>query len=146
MKTAMQQILKEKLQAYIINNSPELMIELQASMSVSQYLEDKISNAMPMVLDLLSKSSPGYIIEELALNHMTADLRPSRFNYLQGVLEEEFREDYDRFYEAGVLTYETINMIEACKEVFVGYSFSAENMDSRLLRYAIIAAVHDYLN
>jgi hypothetical protein len=142
----MQQLLKEKFQAYIINNSPELMVELQASLTVNQYLEDKISNAMPMVLDLLAKNTPGYIIEELALNHMTAELRPSRFNYLQEVLEEEFRESYDRFYHAGVLTYETINMIEACKDIFTAYSFNAENIDNRLLRYAIIAAVHDYLN
>ncbi len=142
----MQTILKEKLQAYIIGNNPELMLSLQAEQSLTQYLEDRISTAMPLVMDLLEQGKPGYIIEELALNEMTISLRPSKFNYLKEVLETEFSSSYNSFKTAGVLTYECVNLIEACAEIFETFSFSEDNEDDRLLRYAVIARIHEYLH
>ncbi|WP_316834990.1 hypothetical protein [Pedobacter nutrimenti] len=142
----MQTILKEKLLAYIIQNNPELMLRLQADLSVSEYLEDRISAVMPFVMNLLEQGKPGYSIEELALFQMTAPLRPSRFNYIKEVLETEFSQSYQQFKTAGVLTYESINLIEACNEVFENFSFNEDNEDNRFLRYAVIAAIQEYLN
>ncbi|PSK90789.1 hypothetical protein [Taibaiella chishuiensis] len=142
----MQQLLKERLQAYITLNNPELMAELHSDFSVTNYLEDKVSKVMPIILNLLEQGKPGYIIEELSLNEMTAELKPSRFNYLQTVLETEFSEYYQQWVDLGVLTYETINLVISCKETFEAFSFSVENEDNRFMRYAIIAAIHDYLN
>jgi hypothetical protein len=142
----MQHLLKEKLRSYIQQNNPELLIGLQESFSVNTYLDDQISKVMPTVVRLLGEEKPGYIIEELAMNELTEPLRPSRFNYLQDVLEEEFNKEYHAFKQAGVLTYETINLIEACKDTFENFPFTEDTEDVRFLRYAIIAKVHDYLN
>jgi hypothetical protein len=142
----MQTLLKEKLKSYIQQNNPELLIRLQESYSLTTYLEDKVSRVMPTVLRLLEKGKPGYIIEELALNELTEELRPSRFNYLQLVLEEDFPNDFIAFKKAGVLTYETINIIEACKELLDNFPFTEDSEDDRFLRYAVIASIHEYLN
>lgn len=142
----MQTVLTEKLRAYIIINNPDLAIHLQADYSVTKYLEDKVAAVMPMVLAMLGQDRPAYVIEELCLNEMTADLRPSRFNYLKEIVETEFPDDYQRLQKTGVLTYEIINLIEVCKEMFENFSFSEETEDSRFLRYAIIVLVHDYFN
>jgi hypothetical protein len=132
----MHNLLKEKLKAYIQQNNPELLIRLQESFSVTTYLEDKVSKVMPTVLRLLEEEKPGYVIEELAMAELTEELRPSRFNYLQEILEEDFPKEYEAFKKAGVLTYETIN----------NFPFTEDNEDDRFLRYAVIAKISDYLN
>lgn len=142
----MQTLLKEKLKSYIQQNNPELLIRLQESYSVTTYLDDKVSRVMPTVLRLLEEAKPGYIIEELAMNELTEELRPSRFNYLQQILEEDFPSDYAAFKNSGVLTYETINLTEACKELLDNFPFTEGSVDDRFLRYAVIASIHEYLN
>lgn len=141
----MQSVLMEKLRAYITEHNPDLLLQLQGNFSVTQYLEDKVVSVMPMVKELLSEGKANYIIEELCMNELTADLRPSKFDYLKTVLEEDFPDDYNRMAEAGVLTYEVVNLIEACKSVFETHGFTEENKDNRFLRYAVIAEIHDYL-
>jgi len=138
--------LKEKLKAYIQQNNPELLIRLQEDYSLNTYLEDRVSKVMPMVLKLLEDSKPGYAIEELAMNELTEALRPSRFLYLQKILEEDFPREYLAFKTAGVLTYESINLTEAARELLDNYPFNEETEDDRMLRYAVIATISDYLN
>ncbi len=137
--------LKEKLWAYIVHNNPDLMLSLQEDYSVTRYLDEKLNGILPMVDSLLAEGKPQYVIEELALNELIADLKPSKFLYIRSVLEEEFPDDFKRLSEDGVLTYEVVNLIAACKETFDTFNFSTETEDDRHLRYAIIAQVHDYL-
>ena len=142
----MESILLEKLRAYIVINNPDLVEQLQAKYSVTQFLEDKVTTVMPMVVRLTAEGKPAHVIEELSLNEMTKELRPSKFNFIQNVLETEFEADYKRLFAMGVLTCETVNILISCKDIFESYAFSEANKDNRFLRYAIIAAIHDYLN
>jgi|SRR5690348_14713827 len=141
----MQSMLMEKLWAYIVHNNPDLMLSLQESYSVSRYLEEKVNAVMPMVAQLLDEGRPQYIIEELCFNDMTEELKPSRYQYVRSIIEEEFNADYERMKESGTLTYEVLNLIEACKGIFSDFNFNSENEANRHLRYAIIGQVHDYL-
>lgn len=142
----MQSMLTEKLWTYIVHNHPDLMISLQESQSVTSYLEAKVTAILPMAEQLLSEGRPQYIIEELCLKEMTAELKPSRYQYIRSVLEEEFPQAYERLKENGTLTYEVINLIEACKDIFSDFDFNEDNETNRHLRYAIIGQVHDYLH
>lgn len=141
----MQSMLTERLWAYIVHNNPDLMLRLQEDHSVTRYLEEKVNAVMPMVAELLGEGKPQYIIEELCLNAMTEELKPSRYQYIRTVIEEEFNTDYERMKESGTLTYEVVNLIEVCKDIFSDFDFNTENQANRHLRYAIIGQVHDYL-
>lgn len=141
----MQNVLMQKLWTYIVHNNPELMLSLQESGSVTRYLEEKVNTVMPMVTQLLDEGRPQYIIEELCLDATAEELKPSRYQYIRSVIEEEFNADYERIKENGTLTYEVINLIETCKSIFSGFEFNSENEANRHLRYAIIGQVHDYL-
>lgn len=141
----MQSMLKEKLWAYIVHNNPELMVGLQEDFSVTKYLEEKVNSIMPMAEQLLSENRPLYSIEEICLDTMTEELRPSRYLYIRSVIEEEFNLDYERLKENRVLTYEVINLIEACKGIFNDFDFSRKKEEDRHLKYAIIGQVHEYL-
>lgn len=142
----MQSVLMEKLWAYIVRDHPDLMIRLQEQQSVSSYLETKVMGVMPMADKLLSEGKPVYIIEDVCMDAMTADLKPSRYQYIRSVLEEEFPQEYERLKESGTLTYEVMNLIESCKDIFHDFDFNSENEANRHLRYAIIGQVHDYLH
>lgn len=141
----MQNMLKEKLWAYIVTHNPELMFSLQEDYSVTRYLEEKVKAVMPTAERLLSENRPLYVIEELCVNEMTEELRPSKFLYIREVFEEEFPADFERLREAGVLTYEIVNMLRACEEIFEAFGFSEKNEEQRHLRHAIISQVHDCL-
>jgi len=141
----MQTVLMQKLWTYIVHNNPELMLSLQESCSVTRYLEEKVNAVMPMAAQLLDEARPQYIIEELCFNDMTEELKPSRYQYVRSIIEEEFNADYERMKENGTLTYEVVNLIEACKGIFNNFKFNSENEANRHLRYAIIGQVHDYL-
>jgi len=141
----MHTILIEKFRSYLVHNSPDIMIRLQHEFLLTQYLEDKVLNVMPLVEQLIAENKPQYIIEELCLEELTRNIRPSRFMYIRGLLEEEFLQTYERFREMGVLTYETINLIDACNPVFEHLGFTEDNEDDRQLRYAITGAIAEYL-
>ena len=141
----MQNVLMQKLWTYIVHNNPELMLSLQESCSVTRYLEEKVNTVVPMVTQLLDEGRPQYIIEELCLDAMAEELKPSRYQYICSVIKEEFDADYERMKENGTLTYEVVNLIETCKSIFSGFEFNSENEANRHLRYAIIGQVHDYL-
>ena len=129
----------------MINNNPELWLDLKADFSLTQYLEQKVYAIQPFLAALLAENKPVYIIEELCLNELTKDLRPSKFNYIRNLLEEEFEEDYLWMTENGILTYEVVNMINTCKPVFETAGFSEEKERDRELHYTITGAIKDYL-
>lgn len=145
MQQLMRTILLEKLHGYIIDNNPEIMLNLQADFSVKNYLEQKILSIQPFLTELLSTGKPSYIIEELCLNALTADLRPSRFNYLGAVLEEEFEKEFLERRENGTLTYELVTLIGECEPIFESIGFTEVSEHDRHLRYLIIGAIAEYL-
>lgn len=121
------------------------MLQLQEGFSVTRYLAEKVASVVPMLHSLVAEGKPQYLIEELCLEQLTADLKPSRFNYLKTVMEEEFPREFARMKEAGVLTSRLIEFIYLCKPVFESFDFSEENQLDMKLRHAVIAELHHFL-
>lgn len=142
----MQEILKKKLRAYLVENNPDVLLKLNGDLKISDYINDKVKAVMPKVKVFLNEGQAVSAVEKYCMDLLTADLRPSRFNYLKEVVEVEFPDRYEKFKEAGVLTFEIVNMVEACQLIFDDWNFSEANMNDRLLKHAIIAQVHDYLH
>ncbi len=142
----MEDLLKEKLWFYIIHNNPDLMFTLQEDYSVLDYLNEKISSVKSILEDMLSDGTPQYIIEEICLNVLTEDLKPSRFLYIRSLLSDEFEKTYAAFQESGILTYEVINLMESCRPIFETIGFTKENEEDPNLRNALIGQIADYLN
>ena len=141
----METLLIEKLRSYIIENNLDLLLQLQENFGLTKYLEDKVAGIAPQLEIWISEGKPQYVIEELSLQELTRELRPSKFNYIKEVLETEFLQTYKRFNEMGVLTYEIINIIQSCKSVFDELGFTEDTEDQKTLRYAITGAIQEYL-
>jgi hypothetical protein len=116
---------------------------LEEECKVKEYLSNKISTIKPL-LEQLEKGKPAYIIEETCMDILTKELRPSKFNYISNILEEEFEDTYQLLLESGTLKFEIINLINHCQSVFQAIEFTEED-DNPLLNYAVTGAISEYL-
>jgi hypothetical protein len=141
----MQTVLIEKLHSYIVHNNPDLLLTLQSETSLTDYLRAKVDGIQPMIDELMKSNTPGYIIEEQCMDTLTKDLRPSKYNYIKEIFEAEFESTYQKFRDSDVLTYEIVNMINACEPVFSELHFSEETVEDIRIRYAVIGTIKEYL-
>jgi hypothetical protein len=94
---------------------------------------------------LQKENAPAHLTEEVCMEALAKDLRPSKYNYIMNILEEDFETVYHQLQESGTLLYEVVNMIAYSKPAFEGFGFSEENEDNRQLKYAVTGAVSEYL-
>lgn len=141
----MQEMLIRKLHDYIRDNNPDLLLTLEEENRVTDYLHENVASIGSLMNELLGEHKPLSVIEECCMEEMTRELRPSRYNYLKAILEDEFPSEFEGYVHAGILHTEIINLVTACDPVFHEMVFSEENSDDQYLRYAIIGAVYEYL-
>jgi hypothetical protein len=142
----MKEHLTQKLHAYLVQNHLDLLISLQEDHRLTPYLTSKVASIKDLYEGLQAENRPPYVIEALCLEELTRDLRPSRFNYMKELLEEEFEAEYLRMKDSGILTYEVINLIGACEPIFEVFTFSEDNEDDRQLRYAVMGMISEYIS
>ncbi|EHQ27020.1 hypothetical protein [Mucilaginibacter paludis] len=141
----MENILTEKLRAYVLENNLDLVVRLQEGYSFMNYLKDKVAAVEPFMQHLILEQKPEHIVVQLCLDEMTRELRPSKFLYIRTVLEEEFPVECAGFGASGVLTYEVTHLIDRCQAIFETFGFSEASADNHLLRHAVIAEMHDHI-
>jgi len=137
----MQELLKIKLKDFLQLNRPDLLISLQQDGKTGIYLDDKIDSLEGLPERLLNEGRPPYIITELCMAALTADLCESRFQYLAELLDTDFLPMADSLRINGLLTYELINLMEECGPVFEEMGFNEED---RMLRYAVTGTIQEY--
>src|SRR5690349_9859173 len=133
----MKETLSIMLFEYLKENSPEVFFSLQQEGSLVSYLSQKMELIDGLLEELLIQQRPGYMIEELCMNELTADLKPSRYSYIRELLEEEFISEYHRLLRSGILHFEIINIISVCDPLFEAFGFSEENEEDKHLRYTV---------
>jgi hypothetical protein len=141
----MKEILQNRLFEYIRDNNPDILFELEAEQNVTVWLSERVNDIESLITQLQNQNIPEYEIESVCLNELTKILRPSKYNYILSLLEEEFENDYNQLLQSGLLQHEAINMINQCSSVFADLNFSEENEDNQFIRYAIIREVSEYL-
>ncbi len=141
----MKEQLIKKLHGYLVQNHLDLLIALQEEHRLTHYLEHKVGSVKELYEGLEAEKRPVYVIEALCMEELTRDLRPSRFEYVRELLEDEFEADALRMAGNGILTYEVINLIGACEPIFQVFGFGEENEDSKELKYAFMGMIAEYL-
>jgi len=141
----MKEQLTQKLYSYLLQNQLDLLIALQEDHRLDHYLRTKVDSVSELLEQLQAEKRPAYVTEALCLEELTRDLRPSRFNYMTELLEQEFEAEYQKMRNSGILTYEVINLIGACEPIFEVFAFGEENEDSRELKYAVMGMISEYL-
>lgn len=142
----MRDILIQKLHGHLLRSHPDLLVALQEQAGVAAYLEERVANLENMPETLLLEGRPAFIVEEVCMEALKKDLPASRFNYLSSILQEEFEPEYYAWLKSGILTYELINILQEAVPVFEQVGFSEQIENDRLLRYAIIGTIRQYLD
>ena len=134
----------DKLQAlllgYIKENNPELLLQLEQDDALHAWVLDKIREVEMVLLD----AKPNLPNETDCMEMLTADLKPSKFKYVRDLFETEFTHEYDRMLEAGTLTYELVNMVSACHDLFDDMPL-VEDIENPDLDHAVAGVINDYL-
>lgn len=142
----MKDVLIKMLHDYIRLENPDVLIQLQEAGKVTEYLKEKVNTINELITQLQEANEPEYVIEEVCMELLTKDLRPSKYNYIIEILEEDFPDVYQGFQQSGILPYEAANIIASCKPVFESFGFTEENVDNRQLRYAVTGTISEYLS
>lgn len=142
----MKETLISKLLEYVRDNNPDLLFTLEAEDKLRLWLYSKVDSVEPLWKQMQADKQPAYIIEESCLGELTKELRPSRYNYILNLLEQEFEKDYQWLQQSDLLQHEVVNMISHCDAVFNDLKFSEANEDNRFIYYAIAGAVSKYLD
>ena len=130
---------------YLLQNNPDILIFFQSEPEAAEYVKEKVESLDDMPEQLVAQGKPAYIVEEICMDQLTKEFRPSRYNYLLSVLEEDFYSEYLRWEQSGNLSLEVISILGSCSHVFDSLNFSEDNEDDRKIRYAIIRAVQQTL-
>lgn len=141
----MKEILISKLLEYIRDNNPDILFALEAEDKLRLWLYSKVDSVQSVWQQMETDKQPAYIIEETCLNELTRELKPSRYNYILNLLEQEFESNCNKLAKSGLLQHEVVNMISYCDSVFNDLKFSEENEDNHFIRYAICGAISEYL-
>lgn len=141
----MYEILKHKLYKYTCENNPDILALLQSDKELTDYWQNKLDSNDSLLNNLIDRKTPTYNIEEECLSSMSVDLRPSKYNYIEQLIEEEFETAYRYFEQDENLTYEIINIINLAVPVFETFSFNEGNENDRSLRYEVISMIREYL-
>jgi hypothetical protein len=140
----MRYILLSKLREFLKENHPDILLSLESSEVITDYLNKKLDAVENLLHELLAEQRPNYIIEELCMNALTEDLGPSKFNFIKDVLEDEFLIEYHHLLRSGILRFEITNLIAACDHLFEAFEFTKGNEGDKNLRYTITGTIREY--
>jgi hypothetical protein len=141
----MREVLKRKLHEFIGENNGDLLVDLEQQGKLSAWLQDRVSSLDDLPEILLAQGKPAYIVEEICLEALTADLRVSKYGYLSSVLESDFEGEYYRWLEIGILRYEIINIMDACRAIFDSVRLAEDSLNDEQLRRAVGKIIQGYL-
>ena len=141
----MKEQLKKQLENYLVQHNPELIISLQHR-ALDQYMEEKLARHLPQFNAFIVNGKACDLISRVVMKVLTADLRPSKYDYLHNLLKEEFTEDYLRLRENGTLTQEIVQLIALCTPIFSALHFSEAKLNDKLIRHAICWQIDQYLH
>jgi len=142
----MKELLIRRLHSYLLENQMDLLISLQEDHRLKEYLNRKVSSVKDHWERLAAENRPEYVIEALCMEELTSDLRPSRFEFVRNLLEEEFEQDYQRMLQCGILSYEVINLIGACEPIFMIYGVDDDAAIRDELRAAVTGMISEYVS
>lgn len=126
-------------------NNPDLLWQLMENGRVASYVVDKLSVVEGLLGDA-SNNQPLYIKEEACFDILTEDLKPSKYQYVLNIVEEDFSEEFKLLNGIGVLKPEIINILSYCGKGFSKYEFCEANEDDRHLRYEMTAVIDEYFS
>ena len=140
----MEQILINRLHSYMLQNNPDLLLALQGTGKVSEYLEQKVQSVYPLLDQLIMEEAAPFYIEEQCLDFLTRDLKPSKFLFLSAFMEKNFPLRFQKWKSTGVLIYEIANMESLLVGIFEDFQFGEDSENDTPFKYVLFRKLQEY--
>lgn len=140
----LKQILKEKLREHIINDYPDLMLRLQGKNQFESYLGQKVMSVLLTAKRMINDGFGESETVENAIEVLTDDLKPSRYQYIVNVLSQEFEKEHESLTNSGLLLFEAVNLVRYCQPVFTSMALSEKTVDDRQIYLAVTGMIKEY--
>ena len=141
----METALKERLWDYIIIHNPELMYHLQEQYLVGSYLQRKVNEVLPQAQEMRANGVDVCTILEACIEELTQELKPSKFQFVRRVIQEEFPAEYQLLSSTYMLDYEVLNIVDASWDIFQQFGPYCERENSKIQRYAVMHQISTHL-
>ncbi len=102
----MQELLTIKLHHYLAAHHPDLLLSLEEEASVEAYLKEKVQGISGEMETLLAGDTPAYMVEIHCMDILISSIGPSKFDYIWGLLEDDFEGTFNALERQGILQYE----------------------------------------
>ena len=145
MQISLSEWAKGYLWCFIRMNNPELAVELEDVSTRNAYLDAKVTLLKDYFDDLLARNIADEVIEELAVKPLTADLVPSRYNYILNVLRRQFPSLFKKLQHSGHTKLTALELLKACEPDFQKYVFESEIPRCDRLYYATVLRIMQHL-
>lgn len=142
----MEQILINQLHSYMLQNNPDLLLALQGTGKVTEYLEQKVQTAYPLLDQLIEEETAPCFIEEQCMGFLTEDLKPSRYLFLSDFVETQFPSKHQRWKQQGILVYEIANLEALLVQIFEDFEFSAHSETDTAFKYVLLKTIQEYFH
>ncbi len=129
----MKERMRELLINYLRENNPDVLLQLEEAGMAEVWLQQRVNN----INENLSEAEN--------MDVFTEELRQSKFLFVKNIFETEFPADYQKMLNAGILTFEVINMLTACQDVFGQLPLTVETEEDSLLIATVTGAISEYL-
>lgn|GEM_PF-1981156 len=141
----MEALLLENFREYIVAHYPELILRNQEEYPLSRFMRETMQSVLPTLKYMEDQCRPEHEVLQHCMNELIKGLGPSKTDYLLNILSIEYPREHHSLSASGTLTWNVVQLIKSCDDVFESYGFTENSKDSTLLRHAVIAIVHDYL-
>lgn len=142
----MEQILIHQLHSYMLQNNPDLLLALQGTGKVTEYLEEKVQTVYPLLDKLIEEETAPCFIEEQCMVFLTKDLKPSKYLFLSDFLEIQFPSKYERWKQQGMLVYEIAHLEALFIHVFDDFEFSEKSETDTAFKYVLLKTIQKYFH
>ena len=129
------------LRAYLAQHHPDLLFEVERENGVNAFIAAAIESLGDQPDELARQGTPAYVIEEICMEQLTQGFRPSRYDYLLSLLEDEFNATFAVWAERDLLSSVVLILLRDCGTVFDRFGFCEQNEDDEQLRDEMITVI-----
>ncbi|QES88920.1 hypothetical protein [Rhizosphaericola mali] len=123
-----------------------MLLALQGTGKVTEYLEQKVQTAYPLMDKLIEEETAPCFIEEQCMGLLTGDLKPSRYLFLSDFLKTQFPSRYARWKQQGILVYEIANLEALLISIFEDFEFGENSETDTAFKYVLLKTIQEYFH
>lgn len=139
----MESVLIAEMVRVVVFQYPEIISSFPDNERFDAYLLEQLQILRPIFEEYCQTGIAKTEAMELTMKHWAQILGPSKYNFIEDILEAEFEDAYNDYEQMGLLQLEVMNLADVCSTEFERFGFDADD-GNRLLYYGIVSRMEEH--